>query len=50
MGTLNSVLSGEFNLVGVFLPLSDNFLDLIYYGYVGNGRTLSPVPFLALGF
>ncbi len=38
----------KFNLVGVFLPLSNGFLDLIYYGYVGNGRTLLPVPFLAL--
>ena len=38
-------LAGEFNLVGVFLPLSDGFLD---YGCIGNGRTLLPVPFLAL--
>ena len=41
-------LIGEFNLVGLFLPLRNGFLDLIYYGHVGDGRTLLPVPFLAL--
>ena len=40
-------LVGEFNLVGVFLPLSDGFLDLIYCGYIGNGRTLLLVPLSA---
>ncbi len=38
----------EFNLIGVFLPLCDGFLDLIYYGHIGDGRTLLPVPLLAL--
>ena len=41
-------LVGEFNFVGIFFPLCDGFLDLIYYGYVGNGRTLLLVPSLAL--
>jgi hypothetical protein len=38
----------ELNLIGIFLPLRNSFLELIYYGHVGDGRTLLPVPFLAL--
>ncbi len=47
-GYIKLGLVREFNLIGVFLPLRDGFLDLIYYEHVGDGRTLLPVPFLAL--
>ena len=41
-------LVGELNLVGLLLPLHDSFLDLIYYGHVGDGRTFLLVPFFTL--
>ncbi len=41
-------LVGEFDFVGIFLPLVDSFLDLIHYRNVGNGRSLFAVPLLAL--
>ncbi len=39
---------GEFDLVGVFLPLRDGFLDLIHSGHLGDWRMILLVPFLTL--
>ncbi len=41
-------LVGEFDFVGILLPLVDSFLDIIHYRNVGDGRLLFAVPLLTV--